>query len=60
MSKRLLILATAAVMAAGSAQAGFLPPPPTPVPEIDITSGMAALAAIIGAVALFWERRRRA
>jgi hypothetical protein len=41
-------------LAASPAFAGGLP-----VPEIDALSGLAAMGALGGVVALIWERRRR-
>ena len=33
---------------------------PAPVPEIDMTTGVLAVAAVLAVTALVWERRRRA
>ncbi len=44
---------------AAEAQALSSRPVPRAVPEIDATAGLAALAAVLAAVALVWERRRR-
>ncbi len=52
---RVLLLAICSVLVAGSAYAGE----PPAVPEIDALSGLAALAAVGGALTLIWERRRR-
>ncbi len=51
---RMLILTICSVLVAGSAYAGD-----PVVPEIDALSGLAALAAVGGALTLIWERRRR-
>jgi len=69
-SKRSATLAVAFVVAVSAAPAfamGDWPPKdPRPgrgdvanVPEIDAASGLAALAAVFGAMGLAWERRRR-
>ncbi len=49
-----VFLAICIALIAESAYAGVLP-----VPEIDALSGLAALAAVGGALILIWERRRR-
>lgn len=41
------------ILSATAAQAGFIA-----VPEIDGTSGLAAIAAVGAIVAMVWERRR--
>ena len=51
---RVLLLAICSVLVAGSAYASV-----PVVPEIDALSGLAALAAVGGALTLIWERRRR-
>ncbi len=53
---RVLFLTICSVLVAGSAYAGG---DPVVVPEIDALSGLAALAAVGGALTLIWERRRR-
>ncbi len=50
-----VFLATCISLIAGSAFAGTIPK----VPEIDALSGLAAVAAVGGALTLIWERRRR-
>lgn len=61
--KKTLFLTAMCVLAAGSALAGDvigIPIDPKPrVPEIDVLSGLAAMAVVGGAVTLLWERRRR-
>ena len=54
---RVLFLTICSVLVAGPAYAGteFF----VQVPEIDALSGLAALAAVGGALTLVWERRRR-
>ena len=49
-----VFLATLIAIVAGPAFAD-----PVAVPEIDALSGLAALAAVGGALTLIWERRRR-
>ena len=55
---RVLFLTICSALVAGSAVAG-LNDLVVVVPEIDALSGLAALAAIGGALTLIWERRRR-
>ena len=50
-----VFLATCIALIAVPAYAGD----PFGVPEIDALSGLAALAAVGGALTLIWERRRR-
>ncbi len=54
---RVLFLTICSVLVAGSAYAGI--DVSVKVPEIDALSGIAALAAVGGALTLIWERRRR-
>ena len=54
---RVLLLEICSVLVAVPAYAVFSEPPP--VPEIDALSGLAAVAAVGGALTLIWERRRR-
>jgi len=54
---RILFLTICSALVAGSAYAGA--PAAYPVPEIDALSGLAAVAAVGGALTLIWERRRR-
>jgi hypothetical protein len=62
----LLVLGTAAVSMAGTTMTdGIIPPgscisvPPAGVPEIDTTTGVAALAFLAGAVLMIRGRRSR-
>ncbi len=55
---RVLFLTICSVLVAGSAYAGGPLIDPV-VPEIDALSGLAAVAAVGGALTLIWERRRR-
>ena len=50
-----VFLATCIALIAAPAYAGFV----VVVPEIDALSGLAAVAAVGGALTLIWERRRR-
>ena len=54
-----VFLATFIALVAGPAYAGSATFELPLVPEIDALSGLAALAAIGGALTLIWERRRR-
>ncbi len=54
-----IFLATCIALIAVPAYAGVLTLIKTVVPEIDALSGLAALAAVGGALTLIWERRRR-
>lgn len=54
MNFRILAASIVTTLMAGAALAQSKPA----VPEIDALSGLAAIAAIGGAVALIWERRR--
>jgi len=38
---------------------GTVTPPVNSVPEIDVTAGLAAVAAVLAAIAFVWERNRR-
>ena len=55
---RVLLLAICSVLVAVPAYAGG-DVDLVVVPEIDALSGLAALAAVGGALTLIWERRRR-
>ena len=54
-----VFLATCIALIAATAYAGAEPAVGGEVPEIDALSGLAALAAVGGALTLIWERRRR-
>ena len=56
---RVLFLTICSALVVGSAVAGSTNNLVVVVPEIDALSGLAALAAIGGALTLIWERRRR-
>ena len=59
--KRIFLIATTSLLAAGPALADVCDPSKAicAVPEIDAGAGAAALAALGASVALLWERRRR-
>ncbi len=54
-----VFLATCIALIAAPAYAGDIVIVAPQVPEIDALSGLAALAAVGGALTLIWERRRR-